>query len=205
MRLGIALDLTLRRQNALFLAAGLEPAFPETPLSDSEMQDFLTPLKRMLEAHNPYPGCLIDVTGTIHYCNASHELLMPGAKEMDPLDAADLFYRDIGPKRIENWAEVGPCLAHRWIDRADLSHNPKAGEIAARLREHVNIPSEMKPSSSSSALCIRFRARQQIISVYSAITLLTDVRDVALEEMRLELLFPANETSRKYFEDLHQS
>lgn len=200
-RLAGALELSLRRQNALFLAAGLEPPFPETAIDEKEMQDFLAPLERLLAAHNPFPGCLIDACGKIHIANQAHRLQMPGAKERDPLEAAEIFYRETGPKRIENWAEVGPVMARRWTDSASRYDNQRVREIAERVRELVDV-SARALRYDAPALCIRFRARQQIVSVYSATTLLVDVRDVSLEEMRLEMLFPVDEESRQFFEKL---
>lgn len=202
IRLGAALDLSLRRQNALFSAAGLEPPFPETAIDHTEMQKFLAPLDRLLAAHNPFPGCLIDVCGKIHLANQAHGLLMPGAKERGPLEAAEIFYRETGPKRIENWREVGPVMAQRWVDSSARYDNPKVREIADRVAELMNASHVPEAAYDTPALCIRFRARQQIVSVYSAITLLVDARDVSLEEMRLELLFPADDVSRQFFEKL---
>ncbi len=201
-RLSQALDLSLRNQNALYSAAGLEPRFPETAIDETDMQDFLAPLDRLLEAHDPFPGCLIDVCGKIHLANQAHRLLMPGAKERDPLEAAEIFYREIGPKRIENWSEVGPVMAQHWVESAARFDNPKVQEIAERVVRLVTMPTFREPHHTAPALCIRFRARQQIVSVYSAITLLVDARDVSLEEMRLEMLFPADEASRQFFEKL---
>lgn len=201
-RLAAALDLPLRSQNELFLAAGLEPPFPETSIDEIEMQDFLAPLDRLLEAHNPFPGCLVDACGKIHLANRAHELLMPGAKDRDPLEATELFYSEIGPKRIENWSEVGPVMARRWTVAAARFPNPKIGEIADRVMALVSAPIIAEPAMDAPALCIRFRARQQIVSVYSAITLLVDARDVFVDELRLEMLFPADAASRHFFETL---
>ena len=198
-RLAAALDLPLRSQNDLFLAAGLEPPFPETSIDETEMQDFLAPLDRLLEAHNPFPGCLVDACGKIHLANQAHELLMPGAKDRDPLEATELFYGEIGPKRIENWNDVGPVMARRWTVAAARFPNPKIQEIADRVMALAPVSVEGAPHVETPALCIRFKARQQIVSVYSAITLLVDARDVSVEELRLEMLFPADNASRRFF------
>ncbi len=166
------------------------------------MQDFLAPLDRLLEAHNPFPGCLIDACGKIHLANRAHGLLMPGAKDREPLEAAELFYRETGPKRIENWSEVGPIMARRWAVSAARFDNPRVQEIADRVSALAPTPITAEPAIDAPALCIRIRARQQIVSVYSAITLLVDAWDVSLEELRLEMLFPADDASRQFFEQL---
>ncbi|MCU1360483.1 MAG: Transcriptional regulator, Cro/CI family, partial [Ilumatobacteraceae bacterium] len=54
------LDVPLRERNSLLLAAGYAPRFSQTSIDDPSMQRVRTSMQRMLDAHDPYPGVVID-------------------------------------------------------------------------------------------------------------------------------------------------
>ena len=56
VRLAEALEVPLRERNALLLAAGYAPAYPETPLDDDALAPVRAALDRILEGHLPYPA-----------------------------------------------------------------------------------------------------------------------------------------------------
>lgn len=58
--LAIHLDVPLRERNALLLAAGFAPRYGEAPLDASEMDRVRLGVQRLLDAHDPYPGMLLD-------------------------------------------------------------------------------------------------------------------------------------------------
>src|SRR5205085_5325350 len=50
------LEVPLRDRNALLLAGGFAPAYPERGLAEPELQAVRTALKRVLHGHEPYPA-----------------------------------------------------------------------------------------------------------------------------------------------------
>ena len=60
LRLAAALDLPLRQQNALFLAAGYAPAWRESDLSAPELARVNSALDYMLAQQEPYPAFVVD-------------------------------------------------------------------------------------------------------------------------------------------------
>src|SRR6476620_7180066 len=54
------LDVPLRESNALLLAAGYAPRYPETSLDAPAMARVHAALQRLLDTHDPYPGGVID-------------------------------------------------------------------------------------------------------------------------------------------------
>src|SRR4029079_12544951 len=54
------LDVPLRERNTLLLAAGFAPRFAETPLDAPAMATARGALQRLLDAHDPYPGVVLD-------------------------------------------------------------------------------------------------------------------------------------------------
>ena len=54
------LDVPLRERNTMLLAAGYAPRYGETSLADPSMAMMHAAIQRLLDAHDPYPGLVID-------------------------------------------------------------------------------------------------------------------------------------------------
>src|SRR6478736_2944300 len=54
------LEVPLRERNTLLVAAGYAPRYSERTLDDPDMRHAVESVQRMLDAHEPYPGVLID-------------------------------------------------------------------------------------------------------------------------------------------------
>ena len=59
-RLAEALEVPLRERNALLLAAGYAPVYPERPFGSQELEPIRSALDRFLRAHEPYPALVVD-------------------------------------------------------------------------------------------------------------------------------------------------
>src|SRR5215472_4880613 len=60
MRLAAALDVPLRQQNALLLAAGFAPAWRETALGAQELAQVRSALDYIMAQQEPYPAVAVD-------------------------------------------------------------------------------------------------------------------------------------------------
>ena len=75
------LEVPLREQNTLLLAAGYAPRFHETSLDDDAMARVRASLQRMLDAHDPYPGVVIDRQWNVALANAAELQLTAGVPD----------------------------------------------------------------------------------------------------------------------------
>src|SRR5262245_5366358 len=69
------LEIPLRERNTLLLAAGYAPRYRERTLDDPAMRFAVESVQRMLAAHDPYPGVLIDRQWNIVRANAAASAL----------------------------------------------------------------------------------------------------------------------------------
>src|SRR5680860_549020 len=60
LRLADSLDVPLRERNALLLAGGFAPVFPERPISDPALAAAQEAVDLILKGHEPYPALAID-------------------------------------------------------------------------------------------------------------------------------------------------
>ncbi|WP_247904478.1 helix-turn-helix domain-containing protein [Nocardia rhamnosiphila] len=112
VRLAESLELSLRERNALLLAAGYAPIFPESDLDTMELGPVRTALERILDGHLPYPAVVTRPYGRLVAANAAIDLLTEGSAaelitppdQCAPLGPAS---RWAGPARAE-LARMGP-------------------------------------------------------------------------------------------------
>ena len=88
LRLSEQLDVPLRERNALLLAGGYAPAYPEHSLDEPELTRLRAALRQILAGHEPYPALVINRWWEMLDGNAAVAVLIDGC---DPalLDAAD--------------------------------------------------------------------------------------------------------------------
>ena len=60
LRLAATLEVPLRERNALLLAAGYAPLYPEQPLDAPAMAAARDAVERILRAHMPHPALAVD-------------------------------------------------------------------------------------------------------------------------------------------------
>ena len=60
LRFAESLQLSLRACNALLVAAGFAPSYPERPLSDPELTAARRAIDVLLKGHEPYPAFAVD-------------------------------------------------------------------------------------------------------------------------------------------------
>lgn len=211
LRLAEALDLTLRDANALLQAAGFAPAYPARHLSDKLLAPFRQVVEQMLRSHLPYPGFVIDRLWNVVDANATAKAVLPGLSSVSPespVHGIDLFYKP-GPIRdtIANWDEVARGGWARL--RREVLHAPDDLELRALLERLESYVSEvdLRPEGvdlDDPVLRSRIRVGDQEISTFGTIVTFTSARDVTIDELRLELLFPADAASAAFFAQLGQ-
>jgi transcriptional regulator with XRE-family HTH domain len=70
------LDVPLRERNQLLLAAGYAPRFTERSVDDPAMHAVRYALRRVLDAHMPYPGLVIDRSWNVLMVNDAAALML---------------------------------------------------------------------------------------------------------------------------------
>src|SRR5699024_9157551 len=75
------LDVPLRERNALLLAGGFAPAYPERGLSDPPMAAVCDAIAHILRVHEPYPALVIDRGWDLVDANGALSPLLEGVAD----------------------------------------------------------------------------------------------------------------------------
>lgn len=200
LTLADAMVLPRASRNALLNAAGFAPLYPSTPLDAEALAPLRAVLAEMMERHAPYPAMLCDRHWTIRDANAAaRALLAPLHGEAGEMNVARMMARSArAPELIVNFGEVLEEMIARI--RLEALEAGDDAEFAALLRELEHTARRHPPPAAS---CPRrplaplaLRAPGGELRFLSAITHFATSEDVAVRDLRLELLFPADEATR---------
>lgn len=200
------LDLPLRARNEMLAAAGYAAFYPERPLSAAALAPAVAILKRMLEHHEPYPAFVLDGGWNLIMINrAGARLIAPfpdGARDRPENIGANFLKLlcDPGGLRpyIASWPQTGAALLARL--RREAAANP--GSPAERLLRELLAANAFPPFSLvehlDAAIPIELRRGERTVRLITTTTTFGAPQDVALQELRIEMSFPADEESEAF-------
>jgi transcriptional regulator with XRE-family HTH domain len=198
LRLAGVLTLPPVEQNGFLAAAGFAPQFPSLPLGAAEMAQVRQAMDWTIDRHAPYPALILDRLWRIVALNGPAQQLFgpagfaPGASLLDALCDPVLF-----PALIENWVEVGHHTALRL--RAESA---RAGGIAeldravATLLANPAIAASQPQATGRAVLATIYRMGDQRLPFFSTYAQFGAAEEVALSDMKIELMFPADDHAK---------
>ena len=213
LRLAAALDLPLRQQNALFLAAGFAPVWRESALSAPELARVGSALDYMLAQQEPYPAFVLDRRWNLLRANAGAarltEFLTGRSPEAPPpSEPVNLAVALVSPDGLRpfivNWEEVVLYFLRGVQADAVADGTP---ETAALLKHLLAVPgapalSTVLPADDTQApvLIIHFRRAETSLRLFTTIATLGTPHDVTLQEIRIECFFPVDDATARAFQ-----
>ncbi|HEY8460220.1 MAG TPA: helix-turn-helix transcriptional regulator [Blastocatellia bacterium] len=203
LRLAERLDVPLRERNALLIAAGYAPAYPERPFDDPALQSARKAIDLVLAGHEPYPAIAIDRHWTIIASNKAALPLMVGADPsllQPPVNALRLSLHPQGlAPRIANLAEWRSHLLARLRRQIEVSADSVLEEL---LNELCGYPAHGDGATSGEAgddeecagvvVPLRLVTERGVLSFISATTIFGTPVDITLSELAIESFFPAD-------------
>ena len=201
-RLADALQVPLRERNGLLEKAGLAPVYPEGDLAAEELAPFGQAIARLLASHDPYPGFVVDRHWNIIEANAGTERFLAGITERNSVRLVLGPLRD----RIDNWPEITFALLGRLsADLMRFPDDPALLDLHAEVRDALGDTRRLRPPTTSRVICPRFRMEGTLVRTITVAARFESVTDIALDEIRIELIYPADSPAEQFFRDLATS
>ena len=210
LRLAAALDLPLRQQNALLLAAGYAPIWRESDLTAPELGQVSRALDHMLAQQEPFPAFVIDRRWNLLRANAgavrlTEFLAGPASADPAPGSAPNLADALVSPDGLRpfivNWEEVALYFLRGVQADAAADGMPETAALLKRLLAYPGIPALSQVPSLDTppgpVLAIHFRKGETSLRLFTTIATLGTPQDVTLQELRIETFFPADEASER--------
>jgi transcriptional regulator with XRE-family HTH domain len=203
MRLTERLEVPLRERNAMLLAAGFAPAYPERDLDDPALGAARAAIDRVLAGHEPYPAIAIDRHWTLVVANRVVPALLTGvapALLQPPINVLRLSLHPDGlAAQIANLPEWRAHLLARLSRQVELTADPRLSDLLQELsgyaRDRGTRDSDQPVSDNnlaSVAVPLRLHTEHGALSLISTTMVFGTPVDVTLSELAIEAFFPAD-------------
>ncbi|MGW1159457.1 helix-turn-helix domain-containing protein [Streptomyces sp. NPDC002519] len=213
LKLAEHLDVPVRERNALLLAAGYAPHYPQTPLDDPSMDALRAGVERLIGGYEPYPALVVDARYDVVAANRGIALLLEGIPERllaPPLNAMRLTLHPEGlAPRIRNLGQWRGHLLAQMERQIALQRSPALRALYEEVAAYP-VPDRGEPEPGPEpdepaphfALPLRIEHDGRVLSFVSSISTFNTPMDVTVAELAIETFLPADPATVKYLQSL---
>ena len=197
------LDVPLRERNAMLLAAGYAPRYPQTPLDADAMASVRAALAGLIRAHDPYPAVVVDRRWNVVMANNGAQGFLDGVAAHllgPPLNSYRVTLHPEGmAPRIENFDE----WAHDLLATLDRQVAATRDHACATCSTRSALPERRRtrrvvahPQRTPTVVVpLKLRVGDLTQSWFSTNTSIGTPVDITLDELHVELFHPADEAT----------
>ncbi|MEV6287080.1 helix-turn-helix transcriptional regulator [Kribbella sp. NPDC051770] len=206
LRLAEHLDVPLRDRNQLLLAGGYAPVYSEASLHSPAMLAVRETLRRLLDAHAPFPALVVDRWWNIVETNAAAALFTEDvAPELlaAPINALRLTLHPDGlGRRISNLAAVRASALSTLQRQIASTADPELQDLYDELRGHAGGERVAAGPVAEVVVPMKLRRGDQELSLLTTIATFGTPLDVTVSELMIEQFFPADEATARYLKEM---
>lgn len=189
LRLGDALDLPLAARNQMLTQAGFAARYPARKWEAEDMAPIREATAHKLAGHAPYPAIALDRVWTLLQMNGPAKMLFAPLNVSTGDSMLDLITSDALPPLVENWPEVAHHSAQRLRTESAAQGGVEALDNAAAYLSEVPPPDT--PLIGPVVPTI-YRMGPLRLSMFTTIAQFGTPKDLTLDDMKIELFFPAD-------------
>lgn len=200
LRLAERLDLPLREQNRLLLAAGFAPGYSERPFDAPSLAAARRAVAAVLAAHEPFPALAVDRHWTLVAANRAVAPLLVG---VDPALAAapcNVLRLSLHPdglqRRIRNLAAWRAHVLARLHRQVEQTGDATLAALMAELRSYPLPPATPGRATAGETgdVCMPMvlNTAAGVLSFLSTTTVFGTPLDVTVAEIAVEAFLPAD-------------
>jgi transcriptional regulator with XRE-family HTH domain len=190
------LDVPLRDRNALLLAGGYAPAYPERTLAAPELRAVQGALARVLAGHEPYPAAVVNRWWELVDANAGIGLFTGGVSPAllePPVNVLRLSLHPDGmAPRIANLPEWRAHLLARLHRQAEATGDQRLFTLHEELKAYPG-GQGASPAVTDVVVPLRYRTPRAELSFLSITAVIGTPMDVTVEELAIESFYPADD------------
>lgn len=205
LHLADQLDVPLRERNALLLAAGFAPLYPEHSLDADALGPVRDAIDEVLAGHEPFPAVVVD--GRWDLVSANQQALalftegVAGHLLQPPANALRVTLHPDGlAPRIVNLAEYSHHLLARLHRHVDLTGDASLASLYDELRAYPGVaagPPHVDETVARLFVPLELATqRGQRLRFFSTIATFGTALDITVAELAIESFFPADEATR---------
>jgi transcriptional regulator with XRE-family HTH domain len=201
------LDIPLREQNDILLAAGHAPKYSSTRYEARVDGAVHGAIEQIISAHT-LPAVVVDAAWDMVTVNAAASIFLEGVAPdllVPPVNVVRLSLHPAGLSgRVVNFSEYAQHVLTR-IERVAERHDPH-GRLSELLSEfaHLRHPQHGSPSPGL-LLPLVLSTPAGVVRLFSTIATFGSPQDVTLDELAIETFYPSDPESAERLEVLTRS
>jgi transcriptional regulator with XRE-family HTH domain len=201
MRLSEQLDVPLRDRNALLLAAGFAPAYPQHRLTDLPMAAVSEAIEQILRGHLPYPALVVDRHWTMIAANDAVRTFLDGVADHllePPVNVLRLSLHPHGmAPRIRNLGQWRDHVLERLWQQVVTTGDNELAALHAELLGYPAPPDRATPTPNALVVPLELVTEGgETLSFLSTTTVFGTPLDVTVAELAIEAFYPADDVTR---------
>lgn len=210
-KLADRLDLPLRARNDLFLAAGYAPAYQERRLELAEMKAAREALEMILKHHEPYPAVVMDGSWNIVMQNAAASRIVAycvggkALRQLFPDGVLNFMQLMFSPDGLQpyvlNWTHTRAALLNRLRRESAGSSGSASEALRRKFDSGAPVPTSeitLNDERLDPMLSLELRLGDVRLRLFNTFTTFGTPQDVLLQELRIDMSFPADEATRSF-------
>ncbi|HSX58662.1 MAG TPA: helix-turn-helix transcriptional regulator [Tahibacter sp.] len=211
VRLADALDVPLRERNALLVAAGYAPKYPESPLETPALAQVRRAIDAILTQQEPYPAFLLnrrwDVLGENAAATRVNRFVLGGRDSRHTNMLRQFFDPDDLRGTVANWEEIAGSLIHHLHSAVAAAPGDETTRaLLAEVLAYPGVPSRWRrrdvEAGATPLMTTVMRRGDTELHFFSTITTFGTPRDVTIEELHIECCFPVDEATARLCREL---
>lgn len=199
------LEVPLRERNALLLAAGYAPRYPQTALDEPAMTRARAALQRMLDAHDPYPGVIVDRQWNVVLANRGAAAMIDALPAALTQPTVNVYRACLHPDGLAAITVNFPAWATTLLGQLRrsllLSADPALDALLTEVCAYPNVaPLLDRPAATGDepellVPIVLEPAPGRRLSMFTTLTSFGTPGDVTLDELAVELFYPADDAT----------
>ena len=202
LRLTDALEMPKAVANTALTAAGFAAVFPNLPPDDDALAPVYAAIREMLANHTPQPGFAIDRHWNVIDANGPATALFGVIGAQAETNMIEVLLALGETELMENWRETALlAIARLNLENARCGGDAVLSDYIKRLAAHPRLAEINDDDIDYGRAVIPsvFNLNGQRLSVFSTIAEFGTVQDVAACDVRIELMFAADNATREFF------
>lgn len=192
----LAIPRTVRNQ--LLNAAGFSVAYESRDLEHDELEYVNAAMNWTLERHDPYPAIALDRHWRVLRANISATAMLANMNLSEGASLLDAF-AEPGALRetIENWAEISRhMIARLRTESAHAGGDPVLDKAIDRLAASLGPTESDYQAPLPAVITANYRSNGMTLRFFSTISQFGSAEDIALADLKIELMFPADAATK---------
>lgn len=201
------LDVPLAERNALLVGAGYAPIYGERSLGAPELAHVRRALEFTLRQQEPYPALVLDGFHNIVMRNDASrrifELFRGPVPDHQPINGLRTVFDPNGLRPfVDNWDEMAECMMQSLQRQIADTGNDALMQLRDELLALPGVPSHFRTLCAMAAdppiINLRLRKGDLVLSFFSAVSFIGRVRDITLQDLKIECFFPADAVTDQF-------